>query len=358
MTLPPFLLWNPINLIDGEARWLGWEAALLVGACILSKVLGLVLKKFSQKLSLPRFTLFAEAVYTPAITLIWYLVALFSFELVTDDLLSQAHPKTWSTLLNGGIVLSLGWFFLRFKNKLINHSLEESAQTGKLQDANSMLALSKLLTVVIGIIVIVLLNDFTGMSFTTLLAFGGVGGLALAFASQEIVSNFFGGLMIHMTRPFLLGEIVSIPAHSIEGTVEEIGWYQTRIRSTAKSAVYVPNSLFTKALLVNKSRLTHRLLDEVIFVEISPITSVSVLIQDIEAYVSKHPRFDHAEWAGARIKSLRGNVFEIGVSGLTRCPLLQDFYHVRDGVLLHVAEQVLARGGKLTAPPVFFATKD
>ena len=119
-----------------------------------------------------------------------------------------------------------------------------------------MQALSKLFTAVIGSIILILLNDFTGISLTTLLAFGGVGGLALAFASQEIVSNFFGGFMIHMTRPFLIGELVSMPSLAIEGAVEEIGWYQTLIRPSSKTAVYIPNSLFTKALLINKTRIT------------------------------------------------------------------------------------------------------
>lgn len=355
MTHPP-LLWNPINLIDGEAHWVGWTLGYIIGAIILSKAAGTILRMVSSRLKSPPFTIFSEAFLTPFITLLWYLTALFCIDLVTDNLLSQAHPKLWISLLNTPAVLTIGWFLIRFKNRYIAHTMEERALAGKIPDANSMLAVSKIFTVIICIIVAFLLNDMTGLSLTTLLAFGGVGGLAIAFASQEIVSNFFGGFMIHMTRPFLLGEAVSMPTQNIEGTVEEIGWYQTRIRSTAKAAVYVPNSLFSKALLINKSRMTHRLIDDSILVQVTPLGSLSVLIQDIDAYLAKHPRLDHSEWAGARIRSLQGPVCELGLYGLTKAPTIDDFYHIRDGVLLHVAELVASRGGQLSSANVVTAS--
>jgi MscS family membrane protein len=345
-------LWNPINLVDGEARWIG-KTLLYIGCTfILSKGLGILIRRLSSKIKNASFSLLSDSIFTPFIFFIWYLTALLCFDLVTDNLLSEGHPRTWSIFLNGGVVLSIGWFLIRFKNRYIAHAMEEKVLAGKIPDANSMLAVSKIFTIIICVLIAILLNDVTGLSLTTLLAFGGVGGLAIAFASQEIVSNFFGGFMIHMTRPFLLGETISIPAHSVEGIVEEIGWYQTRIRSTAKSAVYIPNSLFTKALLINKSRITHRLLDDSILIQLTPLSSISVVIQDIDAYLSKHPRFDHNEWAGARIRSLQGPSCELGLYGLTKCSSLEDFYHVRDGVLLHTTEIILSRGGQLVSPNI------
>lgn len=349
------LLWNPINLIDGEAHWMGWTLGYVAAAMVVSKGIGVLLKQLATRLKSTPFSIFAGALYTPFIALVWYLTALFCTDLVTDNLLSQAHPRLYASLLNTGAVLVIGWFLIRFKNRYIAHTMEERALAGKIPDANSMLAVSKIFTVIICIVVAILLNDMTGLSLTTLLAFGGVGGLAIAFASQEIVSNFFGGFMVHMTRPFLLGETISMPIHSIEGTVEEIGWYQTRIRSTAKAAVYVPNSLFSKALLINKSRMTHRLIDDSILVQVTPLSTLSVIIQDVDAYLSKHPRLDHGEWAGARIRSFQGSICELGLYGLTKAASLDDFYHVRDGVLLHVAELVTSRGGQLASPNIVTA---
>ena len=348
------IAWNPVNFIDGEAPWIAWEIGYVVLGVALSKILAFFLHHLSKRIKTTPFDLFADALLRPAICLIWYLVALYSIDLVTEEWISQAKPRLWAILTNGGCVITLGWFLLRLKNRLLEEASKRCTLEGRIPDANSMQALSKLFTIGISAVVLVLLNDFTGLSLTTLLAFGGVGGLALAFASQDIVSNFFGGFMIHMTRPFLIGEIVQMPSLSIEGVVEEIGWYQTRIRPTTKSAVYIPNSLFTKALLVNKTRITHRLLEESLYIDISPLDALPSIIHDIDLYLSSHSKFDHAEWAGARIDFV-GPTSTIILSGLTRTGSLQDFYRLRDEVLLHVARIVASHGGKMSFSPQIVA---
>jgi len=344
------LSWNPINLIDGESHWIIWEMAYIIIALFVSKFLSLALDRLATRINAPSFGLFADAVYRPAIYLIWFLVALHSIDLVTDEFLSQGKPKAWITLVNGGVVLALGWFLLRLKDNVIAHTIEMRTSEGKIAEAHSMQGISKLFTAVIGIITLVLLNDFTGMNFTTLLAVGGVGGLALAFASQEIVSNFFGGFMIHMTRPFLIGEEVSLPSMNISGIVEEIGWYQTRIRPRSKEAVYVPNSLFSKALLINKTRITHRLFDESLYIEIEPLSKLTRVLQDIDTFIASHPQFDLTEWTGSRIESV-GPISLIIVNGHTRTTSAQEFYRLRGEVLLQIAAIVTACGGTVVRPP-------
>jgi MscS family membrane protein len=344
------IAWNPVNFIDGEARWIAWAVTYVVIGLVLSKALAFFLHHLSRRIKTTSFNLFADALLCPTICLIWYLVALHSLDLVTEDWISQTRPRIWAVVTNGGCVIALGWFLLRLKNRLLEDAIKRRTQEGRIPDANSMQAVSKLSTIGIFAVVLVLFNDFTGLSLTTLLAFGGVGGLALAFASQEIVSNFFGGFMIHTTRPFLVGELVQMPSLSIEGVVEEIGWYQTRIRPSSKSAVYIPNSLFTKALLVNKTRITHRLLEESIYITVSPFDALSAIIRDIDAYLSSHPLFDRTEWASARIEFV-GPTSTVVLSGLTRAASLQEFYRLKNEVLLRVAQIVSTHGGHMSFSP-------
>ena len=343
-----FIAWNPVNFVDGESGWIVRGTVYVFLGIVLSQALSLLLRFFSKKT--PSFGLFSAAFLRPAVCLIWYLVALYSIDLVTEGWISETRPKLWAFVTSGSSVLALGWFLFRLKDRLIEAAAQRRVKDGKAPDATSMQALSKLFTVGIFAVVLILLNDFTGMSLTTLLAFSGVGGLALAFASQEIVSNFFGGLMIHMTRPFLIGEIVQMPSLSIEGVIEEIGWYQTCIRPSSKAAVYIPNSLFTKAPLVNKSRITHRLLEVSTFIAVQPLDALSAIVQDVNTYLSSHPEFDRTEWAGARIECI-GPTSTIVFSALTKTCSLQDFYRLKDEVLLKVSHIVASHGGKEAMPP-------
>lgn len=343
--------WNPINFLDGEGPWVAWELFVLAGAVVASKLLGIVLRCIDQKIRNPFFTIAATSIHVPLISYLWFLVGVYSFDLVTDQLLSEAHPRVFSSVLNVGLVGAFGWFLLRLKNSLLNYAIEHRKTREEGLDATSLHVVSKLFTIVIGIIIFFLLNDMTGMNLTTLLAVGGVGGLAIAFASQEIVSNFFGGLTVHITRPFLLGETIFVPAYNIEGIVEEIGWYQTRIRSISKAAVYIPNSLFTKAYLVNKSRITHRLFEESIYIRVDLHSLPKVLVA-INDYLAQHPRFDHREWAGSRVIAI-GPVIEIALNGLTDAETLVDFYQLKDEVLIKIGELVESRGALLTLKPGF-----
>jgi MscS family membrane protein len=351
----PVVMWNPINLIDGEGHWVSWELGFLLSALVISKAIGIVLRSLSKKIQTSAFFLFAEAIYLPVISLIWYLVALFSFDLVTEDFLSQGHPKLWAVLTNGGAVIFLGWFLLRFKNRWIILATERRTQEGKSPDPTSMQALSKLFTVGIGAIILVLLNDCTGLSFTTLLAFGGVGGLAFAFASQEIVSNFFGGFMIHMTRPFLIGELVAMPSLNIEGVVEEIGWYQTRIRPQSKSAVYIPNSLFTKALLINKTRTTHHLINETIYINAPSVLAITQIAADLDAYLASHAQLDQSDGPFCRIDAL-GPTATLVLTGLACTASLKEFYRLRSELLCRTAHIVETRGGHMAPAPLTIPT--
>lgn len=350
----PLVCWNPVNLLDVEARWLITEILVLLGAFIFSKLLGLFLRLFDKRLRSASFHMLAEAVYSPCIFLIWFFVSIFSINLVTDDLFKENYPKLFSVIINGISVSTLGWFLLRLKNGLIARLSEASKEKETSLDTTTILAISKLLSIAIALFILVLLHDATGMSLTTFLAFGGVGGLALAFASQEIFSNFFGGLMIHITRPFTVGETVFLPTHQIEGIIEEIGWYQTRIRSLSKVAVYVPNSLFTKALLVNKSRITLRLVEDTLSFSIYPLTSVSPIIADIKKYLDSHQYIDKTEWSGARVASFNGPICNLIVTALLTTESLPKYYHERDQILLQVGEIISAHGGILSYPHIGF----
>ena len=112
-------------------------------------------------------------------------------------------------------------------------------------DYTTVDALSKLGRFSVVIIAALVILQTLGFSISGVLAFGGIGGIAMGFAAKDMLANFFGGLTIYLDRPFTVGEWIRSPDKAIEGTVEYIGWRHTRVRAFNKNPIYVPNALFT-----------------------------------------------------------------------------------------------------------------
>ncbi len=90
------------------------------------------------------------------------------------------------------------------------------------------------------------------MKITSILAAAGVGGLAIALAAQETIANFFGSINIFADRPFQVKDRIRVG--TFDGTVEEVGFRSTRIRTLDGHLVTVPNSTISKEMVENVSR--------------------------------------------------------------------------------------------------------
>lgn len=104
----------------------------------------------------------------------------------------------------------------------------------------------KILIVVIGI---VLVSQAFDQDLTGLLAGLGIGGLALALAAQDTIGNLFGSLTVLLDRPFQVGDWIKV--EDVEGTVEEVGFRSTRVRTFYNSLISLPNSHLTSAAVDN-----------------------------------------------------------------------------------------------------------
>jgi small-conductance mechanosensitive channel len=91
-----------------------------------------------------------------------------------------------------------------------------------------------------------------GISVTPVLTALGVGGLAVALALQDTLSNFFAGLHLLIERPIRVGDFVKLESGQ-EGHVVDIGWRTTRIRMPPNNMVILPNSKLTQSVVTNYS---------------------------------------------------------------------------------------------------------
>ena len=187
------------------------------------------------------------------------------------------------------LVILMAWFLVRFislaEERIRRKILAGENPTQTSLDPTTLIALAKLLRLSVVISAILVLLPTLGIQITALLAFGGVGGIAVGFAAQDLLANFFGGLMIYLDRPFAIGDWIRSPDREIEGTVETIGWRLTVVRTFDKRPLYIPNSLFNKLALENPSRMTNRRIKETIGIRYSEAIDAShTLIVNFVSY--------------------------------------------------------------------------
>ena len=136
----------------------------------------------------------------PARMIVWAVGLTFAAERAAVGLdLAALFPPLRSALVVG----ILTWAVIRFMNRIQTHILEDA--TDKL-DVTTVEALGRLLRISVLITAGLIILQTLGFSVSGVLAFGGLGGIAVGFAAKDLLSNFFGGLMIFLDRPFGVGD--------------------------------------------------------------------------------------------------------------------------------------------------------
>ena len=127
---------------------------------------------------------------------------------------------------------------------------------------NLMVFLKRVVKISVIVVAILTILTSCGVNVNTIIASLGIGGMALAFASQDTIANFFGSVSIILDRPFIVGDWVK--TSSCEGLVESIGFRSTRIRTFSKTIVTIPNSSLAKEAVENFTRMPARKVKQVI----------------------------------------------------------------------------------------------
>ena len=210
----------------------------------------------------------------------------------------------------------------------------EGAQ-GRL-DPTTLHALAKLtrLSVVISGVLVAL--PTLGIEITALLAFGGVGGIAVGFAAQDLLSNFFGGLMIYLDRPFAIGDWIRSPDREIEGTVESIGWRLTVVRTFDKRPLYVPNSVFAKLALENPSRMTNRRIYETIGIRYKDASKMGQIVRDVHAMLQEHEEVDQDQTLIVNFNGYGKSSLDFFVYTFTKTTNWVKFHEIKQDVMLRI----------------------
>ena len=267
------------QLEQGVARFFeehlgAWAAKEVVGvavwqflAAFLFILLGLVVKRVSdfvmERKVVPLLKrtpfqfdhLLAEAASKPigCLLLLGGLgLAVASLRLPTEPNIRGFAYGALKVLLAADVI----WFLFRVVDVCVGYLARMAERTESKLDDQLVPLIRKALKVTIGVVCGVWVVQLLGYSVSSLLAGLGIGGLAVALALQDSLANFFGSVFIFLDRPFAVGDTVKIG--DVTGTVEQIGFRSTRIRTWPATLVSIPNKTVAESVVDNWSKMPKR----------------------------------------------------------------------------------------------------
>jgi len=157
-------------------------------------------------------------------------------------------------LLGAAVILLLGMWLARRLSRTLDRTFERTHMEATLRGFLRNIAYAAML-----VIVIVAALQSLGVPTTSVMAVLGAAGLAIGLALKDSLSNIASGVMLIVQRPFHVGDFVQ--AAGLEGTVDQIRVFQTRMRTADNRTVIVPNSLITTAPIINFTANPQRRVD-------------------------------------------------------------------------------------------------
>lgn len=243
----------------------------------------------------------------------------------------------------------LAWFGVRFIGFVERHVADPAYRRAPVDPATAAV-IGKLLRASVLITAVLMVLQSLGFSVAGVLAFGGLGGLAVGFAARDMLANFFGALMLFLDRPFAVGDWIRSPDRDIEGTVEDIGWRSTRIRTFDERPLYVPNATFATLAVENPSRMRNRRIYETVGVRYDDAAAVPAIVGDVREMLRGHPAIDTGRTLIVNLLRFGPSSLDIMVYTFTKTTDWIEFHGIKEDVLLKIAGIVAAHGGEIAFP--------
>lgn len=246
-----------------------------------------------------------------------------------------------------GLIFSIVWFGWRMIISYENYFTEDKKHK---YDITTILAIIKLLKAILIIVFfLTILNQF-GVSLSGVIAFGGIGGIAIGFAAKDLLANFFGAIMIYLDRPFAVGDWIKSPDRDIEGTVTNIGWRLTKIRTFESRMLYVPNSIFSNITIENPSRMSNRRIFETIGLRYDDVAKLDIIIEKIRNMLENHQDIDNKKTLMVNLNKFNDFSVDFFIYTFTKTTNWQEFHQVKQRILLEISDIIAKEGAEIAFP--------
>ena len=336
---------NYIPFLHEKNTWVLQVFAIIFFALLFDYLQKKVLNKLQirlEKTSNLWDDAFIHAVIKPISLLIWTFGLAIAVEV--------AGLNNAIKLFEVGVVFVISWTLIRLIAYVEINVLKQQKIKGKAVDKTTADAISQLLRVSVFITSLLVGLQTLGFNISAILAFGGIGGIAVGFAAKDLLANFFGGLMIYLDRPFSVGDWIRSPDRNIEGTVEKIGWRLTLIRTFDKRPLYIPNSMFASISVENPSRMTHRRINETIGIRYDDSKQLPLIINDVKEMLTNHPEIDATQTLMVNFNQCAASSLDFFIYTFTKTTNWIKFHEVKQDVLFKITDIIEKHGAEMAFP--------
>ena len=281
-----------LNQFEGIEAWtqLGISIGILLIVLLLRKVFTTYIFKFFLKIAEKRKIDFAAnlmlAIEQPVrwlIVLIGVIISMHYFPI--DDIPSDIIRLR---IYRSVFVLLFFWTIFNISSILTILFPKLVGKFGLEVDQIVMPFFTKIIKLIIVALGASIIAEEWGFNVNGFVAGLGLGGLAFALAAKDTVSNFFGGIVIVTEKPFTIGDWIKTP--SVEGTIEDITFRSTKVRTFAQALVTVPNATLSNEPIINWSKMGKRQIAFHLGVNVAtPKDKLETVIKRIEKMLIDHP---------------------------------------------------------------------
>lgn len=343
---------RPLYAWSTENTWIYQVFIIVFVSLLLSYVAGKLLDRLYARFQKTRNTwddALAESARKPVRVLIWIIGIAFAAEII--------HAKTDTPIFTAvdpirdvGVIAVIAWFLLRLINNVQKNVLQQHATDDKPYDRTTLDAIGKLLRATVIITAFLVVLQTLGFSISGVLAFGGIGGIAVGFAAKDMLANFFGAMLVYLDRPFNVGDWIRSPDREIEGIVEDIGWRITTIRTFDKRPLYVPNSVFTSIIVENPRRMSHRRIYETIGIRYDDMDKMHAITDEVREMLQTHEEIDDSQTLMVYFNAFNASSIDFMVYTFTHTTVWTEFHRVKHEILLKIADIIASHGAEIAYP--------
>lgn len=196
--------------------------------------------------------------------------------------------------------------------------------------------ISKSLRFIIVAISITIILEVFEYEISGFIAGLGLGGLAFALAAQDALANLFGGFVILTERPFTIGEWIATP--SVEGTVEDITFRSTKVRTFGQALVTVPNSTLANEPITNWSKMGKRRVSfNLRLTYDTPTNKIKSVVQQINDLLKNHSEI-HQETIFVTFDDYKENGADILLYFFTKTTVWGEHLAVKEEINFKILE--------------------